>query len=294
MRHAILGAGAIGGLLSTALASIGEDVIIVVKPERVALYPEQLTLQRPSGTITAPARAVSTLKQRVDVLWIATKAFQLEPALRTIDSVPGMVIPLLNGVDHMEILRARFGNGRVVPGTIAIEAERLEPGVFVQRGATVRLNLGSATQAVLGPICAKLSDLGFQCQFMANEQTLLWSKLCFLGPFALVTSASGKNKGDVLADAHWRGKLDAAVDEACAVGKALGADVDPGRIRSLFDNAPSSMRSSMQKDVEAGRPLELDAIGGAIVRGGERKGIDVPATRWLMSQIEHIASAKSS
>jgi 2-dehydropantoate 2-reductase len=285
MKHAILGAGAIGGLLGTALASLGEEVIVVVRPERLAEYPKQLTLQRPQGTITAPARALAKLTQPIDVLWIATKTFQLQAALRSVEVTPSLVIPLLNGIEHMAALRAIYGSQRVVAGTIAIEAERAAPGVFVQRAPSVRLNFGSAAESKLGAIFAKLGDLGIKGQFIANEQTLLWSKLCFLGPLALVTSDSGKDKGGVFADPHWKGKLDLAIEEACEVGQALGADVDAVKIRSLMANAPDAMRSSMQKDVAAERPTELDAIGGAIVRSAERHGIEVPAIRALMTDI---------
>ena len=87
MRHAILGAGAIGGLVGTALASLGEDVTVVVRPEKLPSYPATLLLERPSGTLTAPAKAVATLTEPVDVLWIATKTYQLQTAL---EAVPGL------------------------------------------------------------------------------------------------------------------------------------------------------------------------------------------------------------
>jgi 2-dehydropantoate 2-reductase len=285
MKHAILGAGAVGGLVGTALASLGEDVTVIVRPEKLAEYPKSLTLERPSGTITAPAKAVSTLTEPVDVLWIATKTYQLQTALESVKSSPALVVPLLNGVDHIEVLRARFGHDRVVPATIAVEAERLAPGRFVQRSPIVRLNLAASAEPVLGTIIARLREMGFTCDFVQNEQTLLWSKLCFLAPFALVTSASGKNKGEVFADAGWKRQLDAAVAEACAVAKASGAEIDLVKLRGIFDGFPPTIRSSMAKDVAAKRPLELDGIAGPILRGGEQYGIDVSTTRNLMEAI---------
>src|ERR1700691_817629 len=98
MKHAILGAGAIGGLIGTALASLGEDVTVIVRAEKLANYPANLTLERPSGSLTAPAKAVAALTAPVDVLWIATKTYQLETALETVKSSPGCIVPLLNGV----------------------------------------------------------------------------------------------------------------------------------------------------------------------------------------------------
>ena len=285
MKHAILGAGAIGGLVGAALASLGEDATLVVRPERLSDYPKNLTLERPSVTITATVKAVATLTEPVDVLWMATKTYQLQTALESVKSSPALVVPLLNGVDHVEALRARFGRDHVVPATIAVEAERIAPGHFVQRSPFVRLNLAASAEQSLGAIVARLGEIGFTCQFMHNEQTLLWSKICFLAPFALVTSASGKNAGEIFADAEWKRKLDAAIVEACAVAKASGAEVDVAKLSAVFGSMPPAMRSSMQKDVTANRELELDAIGGPIVRGGERYGIDVTTTKGLIEII---------
>ena len=287
MKHAILGAGAIGGLVGTALASLGEDVTVVVRPERLPSFPGNLLLERPSGSgsITAPAKAVATLTEPVDVLWIATKTYQLQTALDVVRVVPGCVVPLLNGVDHIAVLAARFGPERVVPATIAVEAERIAPGRFIQRSPFVRLNVAGRGEPLLGVIVAGLGDLGFNCQFIQNEQTLLWSKLCFLGPFALVTSASGLNVGEIFADARWKQRLSSAIAEACAVANASGAEVDALQLQAVFDGVPPDMRSSLQKDLAAGRQLELDAIGGPIVRGGERYGIDVSTTVELMATI---------
>jgi 2-dehydropantoate 2-reductase len=285
MKHAILGAGAIGGLVGTALGSLGEDITVIVRPETLPEFPANLELERPSGSLTAPAKAIAALTAEVDVLWIATKTYQLETALTAVQVPPGCVVPLLNGVDHIAVLRARFGKERAVPATIAVEAEKLAPGRFIQRSPFVRLNLATSAEPLLGAIVRKLGDLGFTCQFIQNEQTLLWSKLCFLAPLALVTSASGMNVGEVLASAAWKDKLTAAVAEACAVAKASGAEVEPQQFQAIFEGVPPGMRSSMQKDLAAGRQLELDAIGGPIVRGGERYSIDVSTTMNLIAVI---------
>jgi 2-dehydropantoate 2-reductase len=290
MKHAILGVGAIGGLVGTALGSLGEDVIVVVRAERLAGYPASLVLERtsarPSETLTAPVKAVAYLADPVDVLWIATKTYQLETALREVQVEPSCVVPLLNGVDHMAALAARFGREHVVAATIAVEAERTAPGRFIQRSPFVRLNLASSGKPLLEGIVQRLSGLGFTCQFIDNEETLLWSKLCFLGPFALATSASGKNIGEILADPAWKAQLLSAIAEACAVARACGASVDTEQMQAMFSAAPPGMRSSMQKDLVAGRQLELDAIGGAIIRGGERSAIDVSTTTRLIAAIQ--------
>jgi len=293
MKHAILGIGGVGGLVGTALGSLGEDISVIVRPGSLSGYPKELSLERPSGTITCPARAVAKLTEPVDVLWVATKTFHLQASLELVESTPRMVVPLLNGVDHVALLRARFGHDAVVPATISVEAERLAPGRFIQRSPFVRLAIASSGEATLGAIVERLRGIGFTCLFIPNEQTLLWSKLCFLGPYALVTSASGKNAGEVAADAEWKRKLDTAIAEACAVARADGGEVDVAKLQAFFETMPPSMRSSMQKDVAAKRPLELDSIGGPIVRLGERYGVDVPVTRALIATINAMTAAHS-
>jgi 2-dehydropantoate 2-reductase len=293
MKHAILGAGAIGGLLGTAVASFDEEVIMIVKPDKLAGYPGTLSLERPSGTITAPARAVAKLTETVDVLWIATKTYHLESALPAIAAEPTMVVPLLNGVDHLAVLRQRFGHDPVVPGTIAVEAERTAPGKFVQR-TPVRLGVAASGEPLLKQTVARMEELGFTCRFVENEQTLLWSKLCFLAPFALATSASGKNNGEIQADPEWKGKLYASVAEAAAVANASGAEIDPEKLLPVFEGSPATMRSSMAKDLAAGRKLELDAIAGPILRGGAQHGIAVPVTQALVEKIREMDTTSHS
>ncbi len=297
MEHTILGAGAIGGLLGTALASLGHNVNLIVRREKLSGYPRELILERPPETIRAAVdrqsdifgatgvTLITELSQPTEVLWIATKTYQLEDALDLIKAKPRTIVPLLNGVDHIAVLRSRYGQDRVVPATIAVEADRIADGHFVQR-SPVRLNLSATGEAVLGDTAQELRDLGFLCSFIANEQSLMWGKLCFLGPFALTTAASGKNLGEIMADPAWKTTMYDAFAEAQVVAEANGAVIDPARVQAILDSSPPTMRSSMAKDLDAGRQLELDGIAGPIVRGGEQWEIDVPTTKRLVAQIE--------
>jgi 2-dehydropantoate 2-reductase len=285
MKHVILGAGAIGGLLATALSSLGEDVTLIVRHEKLAAHPTVLTTTSPTGAITAPAKLTSRLTEPADVLWIATKTYQLDDALASIEVVPRIIVALLNGVDHIAVLRARYGHDRVVPATIAVEAERSSRGHYVHH-TPVRLNLAASGEPVLQDLVTRLQGMGWLCRFVANEATLMWSKLCFLEPFALATSASGKNNGEIQADPEWKAKLDAAVREACTVATKEGAEVDADKVLTAYPNSPPTMRASMAKDLAAGRQLELDGIAGPVLRAAFRHSIAVPTTSSLVGMIE--------
>ena len=294
MKHAVLGAGGVGGLMGALLASGGEEITLILREQKRAAYPTQLTLDRPNGTMVAPIRMVSRLEAAVDVLWIAVKATQLEEALQRVAAPPqsiGCVVPLLNGIDHVDRLRRLYGHQRVVPATIAVEAERIAPGHMVQRSHFVRVSLAASGSPRLDGVATLLRQAGVECQFVADEKTMLWGKLCFLAPFALATSAAGKTSGEIMADEHWSAQLRSSVHEACAVALAEGAAVDENKIMATIQSLPPNMRSSMQKDVAAGRTPELDAITGPILRGGLKHHIEVAACRSLVQSIQRRLSS---
>ena len=291
MRHAILGAGGVGGLVGGALARAGHPVTLLVRPGRRPYYPERLTVESNTlGVFEAPVRVTDRLDELFDVVWITVKANALEVALRSVPEQglgSGVVVPLLNGVDHVAWLRKRYGPERVLAGTIRVEAEQLEPGRVRQLSSFVNVEIAPspATLTRAEVLYSELRAAGLRCELSDDEATMLWGKLCFLAPFALVTTASGRSLGAVRSDAGWSARLEASVKEACAVGLAEGAEVAPEPILTALEGAPDTFRSSMQKDVAAGRTPELDAIAGPILRGGSEHSIDVRATRALVDQI---------
>jgi 2-dehydropantoate 2-reductase len=220
------------------------------------------------------------------------KATQLESALTALKN-PGSVkamVPLLNGIDHLSLLRSRYGADRVIAATIAVESERVSPGHIVHRSPFARLNISAAGRALLGSTAEHLQQIGFQCRFVENESTLMWSKLVFLGPYALTTTAADKAMGGIISDPPWREQLESCVREACDVAIAEGAKVDPEAILAGMKGMPADMRSSMQKDVEQHKTPELDAIAGPILRGARRHNTGIPATKKLVALVEQRVS----
>jgi 2-dehydropantoate 2-reductase len=287
MRHAILGAGGVGSLIGACLAHAGVLVTLVVRRESLENYPKQLRLESPSGNFAVDV-AVAAEVPAVDVLWLTVKATQLEPALTAITNPEAAraIVPLLNGIDHVALLRARYGAEHVIPATIAGEMERVSPGHIVHRSPFAVLNVSSAGRTLLGSTIDQLQHIGFTCSFIDDEPTLMWGKLVFLAPFALSTTAADKTVGEILSDPQWRSLGEACVREACAVAVAEGAKVNPANVLSWVAGAPGGMRSSMQKDVDKHNPPELDAIAGPILRGARRHGIEIPATKKLVAAVE--------
>lgn len=289
MRHAILGVGAVGGLIGAALAHQGDQVTMLLRPEAYRQYPRHISVERPSGNLTASVEQATNLTEPVDVLWVAVKAHELFAALRAVPadgSGIAAIVPLLNGIDHVAVLRSLFNHERVIPGTIAVESERVAPSRIIQRSPFARLTLSTAGERQLRGVAARLRHAGMSCEFQTDEKTMLWSKLAFLAPFALTTTAADKTIGEILADPAWCARLESAVREACAAATAGGALVDQTKILATLKSLPATMRSSMQKDVSAGRMPELDAIGGPVVRAGRRYGLDMPTTRELIATIQ--------
>ena len=288
VQHAILGPGAVGGLVGASLAKCGDPVTLIVRPQAQERHPRELTLESPFGNFSVPVAATGKLEQPIDVLWIAVKATQLETALESIPTGAriGAVVPLLNGIDHVRILRERFGHDVVVPATIAVEAERTAPGKIVQRSPFIRLNLGNSGQERLESSVQQLTRFGFECRYLENEKTLMWSKLVFLAPFALSTSAANIPIGEVLKSPLRFAILGAAVREACSVATASGATVDQEAVIATIKSLPPTMRSSMQNDLENKKPPELDAIAGPILRGAEMYGLRTSAIADLVAAIQ--------
>ena len=274
MRHAILGAGGIGGLIGGALARAGADVVLIMRPETLAGYSGRLVVESVVlGDFEVEVPAAAQLDRTVDVLWVAPKAPALESALALAPAAQvgeAIVIPFLNGVDHVALLRKRYAN--VVAGAIRVESERAGIAHIRQLSPFLLVDLAGAAD-----VAAELEAAGINTRVSGDEISLLWDKLAVLAPFALATTALAGPLGAVRDDERFLG----CQSEVLAVARAVGADVDGELLRTLMASAPAETRSSMQKDVAAGREPELDAIAGPILRGGSEHGIPVPCTEEL-------------
>jgi 2-dehydropantoate 2-reductase len=283
---AILGPGGVGGFLAGALSRAGTPVTVVAREETAALIArdgirvESVRL----GSFTARAPAVAELDTPADVLVVAVKAPALDFAVGRIHAEPALVVPLLNGIEHVERLRGRFGD-RVVAGSIRIGAERTAPGHVVHSSPLFRVELARSAGSEAFAHVLRAAEL--PCGIVDREVDVLWSKFVRLCPLALATAASAMTIGEVRSHPGWRSHLADAVMEVGRVARAEGAEVDEGEVlEELYELAPDHT-SSLARDVAALRPNELDAIGGALLRAAARHDIDCPVVEQLVQVVEH-------
>jgi 2-dehydropantoate 2-reductase len=292
MRVAVLGPGGVGGLLAGALERAGTEVVLVARTSTAAVISERGLRVKSVifGDFVAHPRAVDRLAEPVDVLIVATKAAGLEPALERIATQPTLVLPLLNGLDHMAVLRERFPAGSVLAGTIRVEADRPEPGSIVHTSPFLLVDMATGEQDIapaIQQLAALLTQAGVPVRVLDSEARVMWSKLVRLNALACTTSAYDKLLGEIRSTPALRVDLVGAIEEACAVARADGAqDVDAPTAVAELDRAHDTLGSSMQRDIAAGRTPELDAIPGAVLRAAARHGLQCPTIERLVAMIE--------
>jgi 2-dehydropantoate 2-reductase len=290
---AVLGPGGVGGLVAGALARTGVPVSIVAR-ESTAKAIEQHGLRVSSvrlGEFVAHPHATARLGEPVDVLVVATKATGLAAALERVAVAPALVLPLLNGLDHVAVLRERFAPASVVAGTIRVEADRPEPGVVVHSSPFLRVDMASRFSAAGAPMQAlahALEGAGIPARVhdpsgARAEAQVLWSKLVRLNALACTTSAFDRLLGEIRSTPELRAELVGAIEEGCAVARAEGADIAPADALRELTDAHATLGSSMQRDIAAGRAPELDAIPGAVLRAGARHGLACPTIERLVA-----------
>jgi 2-dehydropantoate 2-reductase len=290
MRIAILGPGGVGGLIAGALDRAGEPVTIVARGETAAVIAERgLEIKSVRfGELRAHPRAVERLRESVDALIVATKAVGLHEALDRIVTTPPLVLPLLNGLDHLGVLRERLPGSAVLAGTIRVEADRPRPGVVVHTSPFLRIDMAAADPAAGAPmreLAATLEAAGIPARVLDSEAQAMWSKLVRLNALACTTSAFDRLLGEILSTPEFRAELVGAIEEGCAVAAAEGAHIDATDPLGELGAAHPTLGSSMQRDIAAGRTPELDAIPGAVLRAGARHGVPCPTIGRLVAMI---------
>jgi len=282
---AVLGPGGVGGFLAAALARAGEDVCVVARePTAEVIASDGITVESVRlGDFTARPVAAPRLTEPGATLIVATKSTTLPAALARVEAKPALVVPLLNGLDHLPLLRERFGAGRVPAGTIRIEAERVAPGRITQTSPFLRVDLGPPSPA-LDELAATFERAEVPARVIAEPQ-VIWGKLVRLNALACLTSVYDLPVGPIREDPRMRAELEVCLREGAAVAAAEGADVSADDEMAQLDDAHATLGSSMQRDIAAGIEPELDAIPGAVLRAAERHGLEAPTIARMYERI---------
>ncbi|KAA6223451.1 2-dehydropantoate 2-reductase [Streptomyces albofaciens JCM 4342] len=293
---AVLGPGGVGGLLAGVLSRAGHRVVCVAGQDTVRTLRQDGIRVRSGqfGDFAAYVEADTELRERVDLCLITVKHTALDAALERIPARAlgdALILPLLNGIEHLPALRRRYDGHEVAAGVIRVESSRTAPGTITHGSPFTEIDLAGRRER-LSPLAAMLADAGVRSRVCDDETAALWSKLAFLAPFALLTTRYGLTIGAVRTER--REELVTLVEETAAVSDACGAPTDPAKTLALYDAFPAESKSSMQRDAEAGRPLELDAIGGAVLRAAGRHGVPVPVMSRLVAELTTGPTADSS
>lgn len=288
MRILVLGAGAMGGYFGGRLAEAGADVTFLVRPRRQQqLQQDGLVVESPCGEIHMPVATVTANApgDGYDVILLSCKAYDLDESIAAIKPAVGtttLVLPVLNGLNHLDRLDAAFGAPRVMGGLAQISATLTPEGIVRQFTPLHRFVFG-AREAVQDATVEDFAQMVVSAKFDGVRSPdivqEMWEKHAFIATLAGVTCLMRASLCDILAQAGGEAMILAMRDEAAAIAAANGRPLRPnakaGGERLLVDRK-SPMAASMLRDVEGGHRTEADHIVGDLIRRGETHGIAAP------------------
>ena len=289
MRLLVVGAGATGGYFGGRLAQAGRDVTFLVRPSRAAqLHADGLRIvsaHHGDATIAPKLAAAETIDGPYDVVLVTVKAYALEAAVA--DFAPAVapatiVLPVLNGMRHLETLSARFGEGAVVGGVCRV-ATMLEPdGRIVQIAPFQELAYGErdgAVSARMQALDSFLRGAGFDATLSPAVIAEMWAKWTLLAAMGALNCLLRGNVGEIAAAPGGTDVAHAILAEVVGIVTAVGTRPRDGVIdtcRTMLTARGSAQASSMYRDLLKGYPVEADHILGDLLSRGRRAGITSP------------------
>jgi 2-dehydropantoate 2-reductase len=305
MRILVVGAGAIGGYFGGRMLQGGCDITFLVRPRRAAeLASGGLVIKSPNGDVTLkdpPTVQADTLKDRFDVVLLSCKAFDLEDAIKSFAPAVGdktAIIPLLNGMKHLDILDDRFGHARVLGGLCAIAVTLNEKREVVQLQPMQSLGFGERDDTLSDRVRAIAETFAKgKCGTAASEHVIqdMWEKWVFLASLAASTSLMRTSVGNILAAPGGKDFLLGMLDECSAVATAEGhAPNGPfvQRTRGMLTAEGSPMTASMFRDIKVGAPVEADHVIGDLIARGDAGKVPVPRLRIAYTHLKAYEKAR--
>ena len=288
-----MGAGGVGGCLGGLLAKAGNDVSLIARGEHLeALREHGLKVIRPGGEIIVEIQATGDPSEvgQVDLVLFTVKTFQNRHVITSLKSLMGpetSVITLQNGVESHEQLSAVLGASNILPGAYWASSHILSPGV-ISEDVEARVSFGAVddTDSLRALDIRKVfRDAGIETELSPDPLRVLWEKFVVLSALSGITSAAQTRPKELLQFPDARKMFCDAMEEALAVGLAKGVDLPANLVRdslNYIDGLPD-FQNTMHSDYEAGRPTELDALSGAVIRLGNQIGVKTPVHGYLYS-----------
>jgi 2-dehydropantoate 2-reductase len=285
-RYVVVGAGGVGGLCGGLLAAHGADVRFLVRDAaRSGLRARPLTIEGPrSVTVAVRADDDAAAIGPVDVVLVAVKAWQVAqvaPTLRPLVGAGTIVVPLQNGVEAAGELEAALGPGHVAGGLCHMISWSETPGIIRFVGAPPQITMGARAGFAppLEPIAAELRAAGIGVVVAEDPEAALWAKFLFIDGLSSVGAVTRAPVGALRSTPPTRALLVAAMREVEALARARGVHLPPTVVDDALarvERMPPDATASMQRDVMAGRPSELEQQTGAVVRLGRAHGVPTP------------------
>jgi 2-dehydropantoate 2-reductase len=294
MRIAFIGIGALGGYFGGLLAKAGNDVVFIARGAMLgALRKNGLRVESPLGDFALPkvqATSDAAAVGPVDAVFITTKAWQVTEAAQQIRSIVGpetVVVPLQNGVEAYDQLAAVLGSANVLDGLCHVIAMVVAPGVIRHAGPKAVITIGERNNAHTPRLeklveCLSTAEIGTRVP--DNIQVALWEKFEFVGSFGAVGAVTRAPAGVIRSVPEARSLLERAMHEIVGLARAFGVPVRDESVANTMkfaESLPADSTASMQRDLIAGRPSELEAQSGSIVRLGHARNFPTPVHEFI-------------
>jgi 2-dehydropantoate 2-reductase len=288
MRLLVVGAGSTGGYFGGRLAQAGRDVTFLVRPRRAAqLQTSGLQIVSPHGDVTVRPKLVTAddIEAPYDAVLLAVKAYSLDAAIRDFTVAVGpetTIIPMLNGMRHIDILEERFGEKAIAGGVCKVAATVDPDGRIVQLATFQELVYGEPDGSVssrMEELDAFMQGAGFTARLSREIGYEMWEKWTLLSTLGAITCLMRGNIGEVVAAPRGAPFILGLLDEVVGVVSAVGEAPKPAFIegvRQTLTTAGSTQSPSMYRDLLEGSPIEADQIVGDLIARGQTAGIATP------------------
>jgi 2-dehydropantoate 2-reductase len=298
MRVLVVGAGAIGGYFGGRMLQAGRDVTFLVRPKRASeLAAAGLVIKSPNGDVTLknpPTVQADNIKDAFDVVLLSCKAYDLDDAIKSFAPAVGpetSIIPMLNGMLHLDTLDQKFGQERVLGGLCAIAVTLNEQREVVQLQPMQSLNFGERAGGMSDRVRAIAAVFGAVNGAAASEHVIqdMWEKWVFLCSIAASTCLMRGSVGAIVASPGGEDFLLGILDECTAVAKAAGHEpAGPffQRVKGMLTAEGSPMTASMFRDIKAGAKVEADHVVGDMIARAEAAKIPVPKLRTAYTHLK--------